>query len=379
MALVLTEEQELLRQTAHDFVQEKSPVSELRRLRDSVDESGFDRKLYSEMAELGWMGVVYPEEFGGLEMGYFELGQIFEECGRGLVAQPILSSVVLGGGCILEAGNEIQRKEALTAVVTGDRLLSLAFQEGPHHEPFRVETKAESSGDHFTLSGRKAFVLDGHVSDQIVVVARTSGAPSDREGLTLFLVDATAEGLTVERTIMVDGRNAANLRLDSVKLERSAIIGQPDRGADVLEPVLDRATVVLCAEMLGTLAEAMDKTLEYLKTREQFGVLIGSFQALKHRAASMFVEAELSRSIVLDALTAIDQGQDDVPSIASCAKARLNDALTLICNEAVQMHGGIGVTDEEDIGLFLKRARVMSMTLGTSSWHRDRFATLGGY
>lgn len=379
MALVLTEEQELLRATAHDFVQEKSPVAELRRLRDSVDESGFDRKLYAEMAELGWMGVVYPEEFGGLGMGYFELGQIFEECGRGLVAHPILASVVLGGGCVLEGGNAVQRKDVLTAVAAGKRLLSLAFQEVPHHDPFRVETKAESSADGFTLSGRKTFVLDGHVSDQIVVVARTSGAPCDRDGLTLFLADAAAEGMTLERTIMVDGRNAANLRLDSVKLEKSAIIGKLDRGADVLEPVLDRATLILCAEMLGTLSEALDKTLEYLNTREQFGVLIGSFQGLKHRAANMFVEAELSRSIVLDALTGIDEGRADVPSLASCAKARLNDAIILICNEAVQMHGGIGVTDEENIGLFLKRARVMAMTLGTSVWHRDRFASLGGY
>lgn len=379
MGLVLSEEQELLKQTAHDFVQEKTPVSELRRLRDSVDQSGFDRKLYGEMAELGWMGVVYPEEFGGLDMGYFELGQIFEECGRALVAQPILASVVMGGGCVIEAGNEIQQKEVLTAIASGERLLSLAFQEGPHHEPFQVETRAESAAGQFTLSGRKTFVLDGHVSDQIVVVARTSGDDSDRDGLTLFLVDAAAQGLTVERSIMMDGRNAANVTLDSVKVDASAVIGEVDRGAEVLEPVLDRATVVLCSEMLGTLSEALDRTLEYLKTREQFGVLIGSFQALKHRAANMFVEAELSRSIVLDALTAIDEEREDLSALASCAKARLNDALTLICNEAVQMYGGIGVTDEEDIGLFLKRARVMAMTLGSSSWHRDRFATLGGY
>ncbi len=380
MGFILTEEQELLKQTAHEFIQEKSPVAELRRLRDSVDEVGFDRKLFSEMSELGWTGVVYPEDFGGLDMGYFELGQIFEECGRALVAQPILASVVMGGGCILEGGNELQQKDVLTAVCSGEKVLSLAFQERSHYSPHHVETTAELSGDQFVLNGCKTFVLDGHVADQIVVVARTSGSKADREGLTLFLVDADAQGLQVDRTIMVDGRNAANLGLDGVKVEKSAVIGEVDRGADVLDPVLDRATIMLCAEMLGTLDQAFQKTLEYLKTREQFGVLIGTFQALKHRAANMFVEAELSRSIVMEAMSALDgDDHERLSMLTSCAKARLNDAVVMICNEAVQMYGGIGVTDEEDIGLYLKRGRVMVETLGSSSWHRDRYATLGGY
>jgi acyl-CoA dehydrogenase len=379
MGFTLTEEQELLKQTAREFIQEKSPVAELRRLRDSVDESGFDRKLFSEMVELGWTGVVYPEEYGGLDMGFFELGLILEECGRTLVAQPILSSVVMGGGCILEGGNDLQRKEVLTSVAAGEKLLALAFQELSRHSPYCVETTAEASGDHFVLNGQKTFVLDGHVADQIVVVARTAGARDDRDGLTLFLVDAGTEGLQVNRTIMMDGRNAANIRLDSVKAEQSAVIGEVGQGAAVLDPVLDRATVMLCAEMLGAIDEAFEKTLEYLKTREQFGVLIGSFQALKHRAANMFVEAELSRSIVLQALGEVGSNSDGVSSLVSCAKARLNDAIVLLCNEAVQMHGGIGVTDEEDIGLYLKRARVMVETLGDSAWHRDRYATLGGF
>ncbi len=379
MGFTLTEEQELLKQTAREFIQEKSPVAELRRLRDSVDESGFDRNLFAEMAELGWTGVVYPEEYGGLDMGYFELGLIFEECGRTLVAQPILASVVMGGGCVLEGGNDLQRKEVLTPVAAGERILSLAFQELSRHSPHSVETTAEMSGDHFVLNGQKTFVLDGHVSDQIVVVARTAGAKDDRDGLTLFLVDAGTEGLQVNRTIMMDGRNAANLSLNSVKVQQSAVIGEVGQGAAILDPVLDRATVMLCAEMLGAIDEAFQKTLEYLKTREQFGVPIGSFQALKHRAANMFVEAELSRSIVLQALSEVGQNNDRMASLVSCAKARLNDAIVLLCNEAVQMHGGIGVTDEEDIGLYLKRARAMVETFGDSSWHRDRYATLGGF
>jgi alkylation response protein AidB-like acyl-CoA dehydrogenase len=376
MALVLNEEQELLKQTAREFVQEKSPVSELRRLRDSVDANGFDRALWKEMSELGWAGAALPEDFGGMDLGLLELGQIMEECGRNLVAQPLLSSVLLGGGCVLEGGTDPQKKDVLSAVASGDRLLALALQEGPHHDPTRVATRAEAKGGSYTLTGEKSFVLDGHVADQLVVAARTSGAPGDRDGITLFLVDAGTAGLTVQRTIMIDGRNAANVALDGVEVDGSGVIGKPDNGSDVLDPVLDRATACLCAEMLGSFSEAFDRTLAYLKTREQFGVVIGSFQALKHRAAEMFVEIELARSIVLDALTALDEGRKDASLVVSCAKARCNDTIFRVGNECVQMFGGIGVTDEEDIGLFLKRARVAQFTLGNSAYHRDRFARL---
>jgi len=379
MALVLTEEQDLLKQTAREFVQEKSPVAELRRLRDSVDATGFDGGLWKEMAELGWASVIYPEEFGGMDLGAMELGQIFEECGRTLVAQPLLSTVVLAGGCVLIGGNETQKKDVLTAVAGGERLLALALQEGPHHDPLAVALQAEEAGGGYRLTGSKTFVLDGHVAEQLVVVARTSGSAGDRNGLTLFLVDAGASGVSVTRTLTVDGRNSANIDFAGVEVERSAVIGEVDAGADVLEPALDRATALLAAEMLGTASEAFDRALEYLKTREQFGVVIGSFQALKHRAADMFVELELSKSIVLEALTAIDTGAPDASALVSCAKARCNDTLFQVGNEAVQMFGGIGVTDEEEIGFFMKRARVLQSTLGESSFHRDRFATLEGF
>jgi len=379
MALVLTEEQDLLKQTAREFVQEKSPVAELRRLRDSVDATGFDGGLWKEMAELGWASVIYPEEFGGMDLGAMELGQIFEECGRTLVAQPLLSTVVLAGGCVLIGGNETQKKDVLTAVAGGERLLALALQEGPHHDPLAVALQAEEAGGGYRLTGSKTFVLDGHVAEQLVVVARTSGSAGDRNGLTLFLVDAGASGVSVTRTLTVDGRNSANIDFAGVEVERSAVIGEVDAGADVLEPALDRATALLAAEMLGTASEAFDRALEYLKTREQFGVVIGSFQALKHRAADMFVELELSKSIVLEALTAIDTGAPDASALVSCAKARCNDTLFQVGNEAVQMFGGIGVTDEEEIGFFMKRARVLQSTLGDSSFHRDRFAALEGF
>jgi alkylation response protein AidB-like acyl-CoA dehydrogenase len=222
-------------------------------------------------------------------------------------------------------------------------------------------------------------VLDGHVADQLVVVARTAGKSGDRDGLTLLLVPKGARGLSVTRTIMVDGRNAANVTLEGVEVDKSAVLGGAGRGADLLDRVLDRATIGLAAEMLGTLAEAFERTIAYLKERKQFGVPIGSFQALKHRAANMFVEVELSRSIVLDALRAIDENRPDVSQLASIAKARVSDAIHLVGNEAVQMFGGIGVTDEEEIGLFLKRARVAELTLGDAAYHRARFARLNAF
>jgi alkylation response protein AidB-like acyl-CoA dehydrogenase len=379
MALVLTEEQTLLQQTAREFVSRNSPVSELRRLRDSADPDGIDRDLWKQMAELGWAGVTLPEALGGLELGWLELGLLLEECGRTLAAQPLLSSVALAGECLLRGGSEAQHQAWLVPLAAGERLLALALQEGPHHDPWQIATTAETTARGYRLSGHKTQVLDGHIADAIVVAARTAGTPGAREGLSLLLVDPGAQGVRVTRTVMIDGRNAANLELDGVEVPRDALVGEAGGASEVLEPVLDRATAALCAEMVGIMSAAFEKTITYLKTREQFGVPIGSFQALKHRAAEMFVELELSRAIALDALTALDEGRADAPQLVACAKARCNDTLFRIGNEAVQMHGGIGVTDEEDIGLYLKRGRVTQLTLGGSAYHRDRFAGLEGY
>jgi alkylation response protein AidB-like acyl-CoA dehydrogenase len=379
MTLVLSEEQELLRNTAREFIGENAPVKELRRLRDEQDAIGFSRAMWTEMAELGWAGILLPEEFGGSDLGYAELGVVLEETGRTLAATPFLSTVLLGGNAVLLGGNETQKKEILPALAKGERILALALEESAHHAPYAIATRAEATSSGYKLSGKKTFVQDGHVADQLVVVARTAGKPGERDGLTLFLVPRGARGLSVKRTIMVDGRNSANVTLDGVEVEKSAVLGSAGRGADVLDKVLDRATIGLAAEMVGTLTEAFERTIKYLKDRKQFGVPIGSFQALKHRAANMFVEVELSRSIVLDALRAIDENRPDVAQLASVAKARVSDAIHLIGNEGVQMFGGIGVTDEEEIGLFLKRARVAELTLGDAAHHRARFATLNGF
>jgi alkylation response protein AidB-like acyl-CoA dehydrogenase len=379
MPLVLSEEQELLKETARELVRERTPVAKLRELRDTNDPAGFSRALWKEMAELGWPGIPFPEELGGVGLGFAELGVVMEELGRELAATPMVSSVLLAGQAVLLGGSGSQQKDLIPGVCAGDRVLALAFQETARHDPFRVATRAEQAKGGFRLSGRKTFVLDGHVADTLVVVARTSGGEREREGLTLLLVDPKAKGVTVTRTEMVDSRNAAEVKLDGVEVDLGAVLGEVDRGGDALEAVLDRAAIGLSAEMLGGIAESFERTLAYLKERKQFGVPIGSFQALKHRASELFCEAELSRSVTLEALRAIDEGRPDLAKLASLCKARLSDAYVLTANEAVQMFGGIGVTDEEEIGFFLKRAKASALTLGDAAFHRDRWARLEGY
>ena len=379
MTLALNEEQELLRETAREFVGERSPVTSLRALRDSEDAVGFSRELWKEMAELGWAGITFPEEYGGSDLGYAELGVVLEECGRTLMAQPFLSTVLLAGNAVLLGGSEQQRKDLLTGLCSGDTILALAFQEQGRFDPYGISTEAAASDGGFVLSGEKIFVLDGHVADKLVVAARTSGVSGERDGITLFLVDPKAQGVTITRTTMVDSRNAANVRLDGVQVARGDVLGELEHGAEILDPVFDRATAGLSAELLGTTQEAYDRTITYLKTREQFGVLIGSFQALKHRAVTLFCDLELARSLVLEALRAIDAGREDAPQVVSAAKARMSEVAIEAGCEAIQIHGGIGMTDEEEIGLFLKRVRPASLTLGDAAYHRDRFAKLRGF
>ena len=379
MALTLSEEQEVLRATARDFVREHAPVAHLRELRDRRDPVGFSRSLWTRMAELGFAGVVLPLEYGGSGLGYAELGILMEECGCTLMPEPFLSTAVLGSSALLLGASEDLKRKILPGVSSGDTILALAHQESGRFAPYAVSTRAARCDGGFRLDGSKIFVLDGHVANYLVVVARTSGAFGDRGGLTSFLMPANARGLSVERTIMVDSRNAATVRLDGVVVPATDVVGVVDQAADLLDPVFDRGAVALSAQLLGCLTEAFERTLRYLKTRVQFGVPIGSFQALQHRAVQMYCEVELSRSIVLEALRAVDEGRADLPRLASAAKARTSDTAGLVTREAIQMYGGIGMTDEEEIGLFLKRARAAELTLGDGSYHRDRFARVSGY
>jgi alkylation response protein AidB-like acyl-CoA dehydrogenase len=379
MALTLDTETALVRDTALDFFTKRSPVTALRRLRDVGDALGFSLPLWRQMAELGWAGFLVPEQYGGSGFGCLGLGQVMEAAGRSLAATPLLSTALIGASALTIAGNERQKAANLPALAKGERLVALALEEGAHHAPFQIATRATRSGTSFRLRGEKRFVLDGHIADLLLIAARSAGAAGERNGISLFLVPGDAKGLTRTRTLMVDSRNAAIIRLDNIEVDAEAVLGSIDDGAAVLEPLLDRARAGLAAEMLGSAAEAFDRTLQYLKERKQFGVPIGSFQALKHRAAQLFCEIELARSAVIAALAALDAKANDASQLASLAKAKAGDALFLASNEGVQMHGGIGMTDEHEIGFFLKRARVAQATFGDSAFHRDRYAALMGY
>ncbi|MDG2071825.1 MAG: acyl-CoA dehydrogenase family protein, partial [Pseudomonadales bacterium] len=349
MPLVLNEEQNMLKDAAKDFCTNNTPITQLRRLRDEKDDLGFDKESWQQMVELGWTGITIPEEFGGLGFGYLGMGVVMEECGRTLTSSPLLATAVLGASALVESGNDEIKSDLLPKIVGGELLLAVALEETPHHSPYGAETKAETAGSGYTVTGSKKFVLDGHVANKIVVVARSSGSAGDRDGITLVLVDSDASGVSITRTVMADSRNAANIEFDGAE---GVLLGEEGKGADVLDKVLDAGRIVLAAEMLGGLHECFERTVEYLKVREQFGVPIGSFQALKHRAAEMFCEVELSKSVVLDALSAIDENREDLAEMASLAKARLNDTYNLVSSEGVQMHGGIGMTDEYEIGFF---------------------------
>ena len=379
MGFVLTEEQQILRDSAKGFIAEKSPVTELRRLRDSNDENGFDTGLWSQMAEMGFAGIIIPEEYGGAGFGYRGLGLVLEEAGRTLAASPLVSTSLLCASALLIGGSEDQKKALLPEIASGNLVMALAMDEGAHHNPANIEASAAKDGGGYVLNGTKSFVLDGHVAGKLIVAARTSGARGDTSGLTLFIVDGNAAGVTRKRHIMVDSRNAAEITLKDVKVAAGDVLGRADNGFEILSETLDRARIGLAAEMLGSLQEAYERTIEYLKERKQFGVVIGSFQGLKHRAAKMFCDIELCKSVVADALDAIDERRNDIAQAASLAKARVGAAFNEISSEAVQMHGGIGVTDEYEIGFFLKRARVADATFGNVAFHSQRYAELEGY
>jgi len=379
MALVRNEEQRLLQDTARDFLSSNAPVEALRALRDSSDPLGYSSELWQQMAAMGWASVILPEEYGGLDFGFLGLGGVLEEAGRTLSASPLLASAVVGASAVLLGGSQAQKESLLPRIASGELTLALALEESNHHDPLGVRLAAVDQGDHYQLSGDKQFVVDGHSADQLIVVARTAGTAGDNEGISLFLVDANSSGIKRQRTVMVDSRNAANIYFDKVQVPAENLLGELHGGWSVLEPTLDRGRVALAAEMLGSAREAFERTVEYLKERDQFDAKIGSFQALQHRAALIFIDIELAHSVVLQALSSVDENPDQLPLLASLAKTRLNDLAKLVTNEAVQMHGGIGVTDELEIGFFLKRARVAMQMFGDSGYHKDRYATLCGY
>ena len=379
MALVLNDEQMMLRDNARGFLAKNAPIAHLRALRDNRDADGFSRALWKNFVEMGWAGILVPQDYGGLGLGHVEAGVVAEELGRTLTPSPFLSTAVLAATAIARAGNDKQKENYLPKIVAGELIATLAVDETAKHHPDKIAMPAARTGNGFKLNGAKSFVIDGHVANLLIVAARTTGNPGDTSGITLFLVDAKAPGVRAERTATVDSHNAARIAFEDVNLSADNVLGKIDTGRDVLEGVLNVGRAVLAAEMVGASDEAFGRTVAYLKERKQFGKAIGEFQALQHRAAHLYCELEVTRASVLKALQTLDDSYDRAGAIVSVAKARAGLSATLAVQEAVQMHGGIGMTDEFDIGLFMKRVRVCQELFGDSNFHADRLARLNRY
>jgi alkylation response protein AidB-like acyl-CoA dehydrogenase len=379
MALVLNEEQSMLRDSARGLISDKAPVSHLRQLRDSKDAAGFSRDLWRGFAEMGFSGLLVPDEFGGSGLGCVEAGVVMEEIGRTLMPSPFLSTAVLAASALSRGGSAAQKSGYLPKIADGSLLAALAVDEGAKHRPLRTKMQAVRSGNGFRLNGAKAFVVDGHTADLLIVAARTAGAAGEREGLTLFLVDPKSKGIETERTAMVDSHNAARIVFDNVEVNADGVLGEVDQGGALLEGILNIGRGAVASEMVGVSEEVFGRTVTYLKERKQFGKLIGEFQALQHRAAHLYVEIEITRAAVLKALQTLDGDFENAGAAVAVAKAKAGSTATLAVQEGVQMHGGMGMTDQFDIGFFMKRARVCQELFGDANFHADQLARLKSY
>src|SRR3954467_10847147 len=379
MALVLSEEQSMLRDSARSLIGDKAPVSHLRHLRDSKDASGFSRELWKTFAEMGFSGLLVPESFGGSGLGCVEAGVVMEEIGRTLMPSPFLSTAVLAASALSRGGSAAQKSEHLPRIANGSLLAALAVEEGAKHRPLQTKMQAVRSGNGFKLSGAKSFVVDGHTADLLIVAVRTGGSAGERNGLTLFLVDPKARGIAVERTAMVDSHNAARIEFTDVEVDADHVLGEVDQGGTLLEGVLNIGRGAVAAEMVGLSEEVFGRTVTYLKERKQFGKLIGEFQALQHRAAELYIDIEITRAATLKALQTLDGDFANAAAAVAVAKARAGSTATLAVQEGVQMHGGMGMTDQFDIGFFMKRARVCQELFGDSNYHADELARMKSY
>jgi alkylation response protein AidB-like acyl-CoA dehydrogenase len=373
MALILSEEQQMLRDSARDFLKGRAPVSHLRKLRASANADGFSRELWSEMTEMGWPAILVPEQYGGLEYGYSGIGLVLEESGRTLTPSALLCTAMMGAAAIVRAGSAQQREAILPGIAGGERLLALACDESPRHAPHAVETRADEGSAGYRINGGKVCVADGHIADTFIVSATTGS------GVSLFLVPADAGGVTVERYRVLDTHFAAHVTFDRVEVGKQDLLGPLNGGPAILDYTLDVGRAGVSAELLGIAQEAFERTVQYLKERKQFGVPIGSFQALQHRAAHLFTEIEMCKSLVIKVLQTLDTEAGGNAELVSLTKAKLCETAHLATTEAIQMHGGIGMTDEFDIGFFLKRCRILESLYGDSNYHLDRFARQRGY
>jgi len=377
MPLYLTDDQAMLRDTARDFMAaEGSIASQLRHWRDRGCKDGFGHALWKQFGEMGFTGLLVAEADGGLGLGHVEAGIILEEIGRNLTPSPFLTSAVAFVEAVKGSG---LRERWLPGIMAGKTVAALAIDEGPKHRPEVIAMRAERAGNGFRLSGEKSFVVHGGSADVLLVAARTGGRPGEIEGLTLFAVEKGAAGLDVAAERLVDSSMAARLRFDGVEVDADAVVGEVDGGCTVLTRLLNAGRAGASAEMVGLASGAMDMTVDYLKQRTQFGVPIGSFQALQHRAAHLYSELEIARAAVLKAQQLLDEGDAEAELMVSVAKAKAGRTATLAVQEGVQMHGGIGMTDEHDIGLYMKRDRALNELFGDANYHADRVARLKGY
>jgi alkylation response protein AidB-like acyl-CoA dehydrogenase len=328
---------------------------------------------------MGFSGLLVPDEFGGSGLGCVEAGVVMEEIGRTLMPSPFLSTAVLAASALTRGGSAAQKSEHLPRIADGSLLAALAVDEGAKHRPLETKMQAVRSGNGFKLNGAKAFVVDGHTADLLIVAARTTGSAGERDGLTLFLVDPRSKGLETERTAMVDSHNAARIVFDNVEVNADGVLGEVDQGGALLEGILNIGRGAVASEMVGVSEEVFGRTVGYLKERKQFGKLIGEFQALQHRAAHLYVEIEITRAAVLKALQTLDGDFENAGAAVAVAKARAGSTATLAVQEGVQMHGGMGMTDQFDIGFFMKRARVCQELFGDSNFHADQLARMKSY
>ncbi|MBV7377831.1 acyl-CoA dehydrogenase family protein [Maritimibacter dapengensis] len=362
--LVATEDEVMLRDAAHGYLDGAAPVRNLRENREAG--RGFDPKVWAEMVEMGWAGVLVPEDQGGSDMGFAAANILAEEMGRTLVSSPFLSTAVIAATALRKAGRDASR------IASGEAIYALAVDEGPKFDPDGCALRAEAAGNGFKLSGAKTFVAEGMSADRVLVLARAHA------GLTLFDLDARAAGLSREKMDLVDSRDHADLTFDDVEATGEDVVGEVGDGMGALAPALRAGQAAVSAELLGLSAGAFGMTTDYLKERKQFGVVIGTFQALQHRAAHLFSEIEVTTSAVMNAGRMLDEAPDEAELAVSLAKARASETAGLAVREGVQMHGGIGMTDEYDMGFYMKRARVAAEWLGDYGYHAARVARARG-
>jgi alkylation response protein AidB-like acyl-CoA dehydrogenase len=371
MPLYLTDDQAMLRDTARGFIAEEGAIAkELRHWRDKSCKDGFGHTLWKQFGEMGFTGILIDEADGGMGLGHVEAGIVLEEIGRNLTPSPFLISAV----AFVEALKDTAARERwFPGILAGETVAALAVDEGSKHRPAAIEMRAERSGNGFSLSGRKQFVVQGASADVTLVAAQTD------DGLTLFAVEREANGLDVEGVRLADSSIGARMTFDDVIVDADAVVGEVGGGAEILDRALNAGRAGAAAELIGVGSASMDMTVDYLKQRKQFGRLIGEFQALQFRAAHLYSELEIARSATLKAQQLLDEGSDEAETMVSVAKAKAGRASLLAVQEGVQMHGGIGMTDEYDIGLYMKRDRVLNELFGDPGYHADKLARMKGY